>query len=289
MQDTANDPASTEEQPQSIEEIENHNLQEACSLYEDLMKKRKTAEEVSAADVLSRIKCLLQEHRDLMKDDRTALLWLQYMDMVDILRLFIKAERTGNWRLHLQALSEMLPYLAAAGHNLYAKSVRLYLQFMSSLETDHPGVYREFVAGFHVVRRTNRLWAGLSTDLVIEQVLMRSLKTSGGLTRGRGRTERQRVIWLLSLPASAEINRAVLELTGVHYSTSEQNKDMSKSRQARDMKDTQPLLVALAEKSPFAPHDHLMNVMTGVHAEESVNVEKAKEVGQNILDSMTGK
>jgi len=145
----------------------------------------------------------------------------------------------------------MLPYLASAGHNLYAKSVRLYLQFMSSLETDHPDVYREFEPVFHVVRRTNHLWAGLSTDLVIEQVLMRNLKTSGGLTRGRGMTERQRVFWLLSLLASAEINRAMLELKGVHYSTSEQNKDMSKSRQARDMKDTQTLLVALAEKKPF--------------------------------------
>ena len=81
----------------------------------------------------------------------------------------------------------------------------------------------------------------------------------------------------------------MLELTGVHYSTIEQNKDMSKFRQARDMRDTQTLLVALAEKSPFAPHDHLMNFMTGVHAEESVNVERAKEMGQNILDSMTGK
>ena len=33
-----------------------------------------------------------------------------------------------------------------------------------------------------MVRRSDRLWAGLSTDLVIEQVLMRSMKTSGGLT-----------------------------------------------------------------------------------------------------------
>ena len=288
MQDKPNDPASTEDQPHTSEEVENPDLQEACSLYEDLLKKHKTAEEVSAADVLSRINCLLQEHRGGMKDDRTALLWLQYMDMVDILRLFIKAERTGNWRRHLQALSEMLPYLAAAGHNLYTKSVRLYLQFMNSLETDHPDVYRKFEAGFHVVRRTNRLWAGLSTDLVIEQVLMRSLKTSGGLRRGRGMTERQRVIWLLSMPACAEVNRAMLELTGVSYSTSEQNKDMTKSRQARDMKDTQTLLVALAESSPFTPHAHLMNIMTGVHAESSVNVEKAREVGQSILDSMTG-
>ena len=167
-----------------------------------------------------------------MNDNRTALLWLQYLDMVDILRMFIKAEGTGNWRLHLQALSEMLPYLAAAGHNLYTKSVRLYLQSMSSPETNHYDVHRKFEAGYHVVRRSNRLWAGLSTDLVKEQVLMRSLKTSGGLTRGREMTERQRVIWLLSMPACAEMNRAMLELTGVSYSTGEQNKDMTKSRQA---------------------------------------------------------
>ena len=208
--------------------------------------------------------------------------------MVDILRMFIKAERTGNWRLHLQVLSEMLPYLAAAGHNLYTKSVRLYLQSMSSLEADHPDVYRKFEAGFHVVRRSNRLWAGLSTDLVIEQVLMRSLKTSGGLTRGRGMTERQRVIWLLSMPACAEMNRAMLDLTGVSYSTGEQNKDMTKSRQARDMKDTRTLLLALAERNPFTPRTDLITIMTGVHAESSVNVDKAREVGQSILDSMTG-
>ena len=64
---------------------------------------------------------------------------------------------------------------------------------MRSLETDHFDSYSKFEAGFHAVRRINRLWAGLSTDLVMEQVLMRSLKTSGGLTRGRGMTERQRV------------------------------------------------------------------------------------------------
>lgn len=77
---------------------------------------------------------------------------------------------------------------------------------------------------------------------------MRSLKTSGGLMRGRGMTER-RVIWLLSMPVCAKINRAMLELTGVSYSAGEQNKDMTKSRQARDMKDTRTLLLALAERN----------------------------------------
>ena len=119
-------------------------------------------------------------------------------------------------------------------------------------------------------------------DLVIEQVLMRSLKTSG-------MTERQRVIWLLSMPTCAEMNRAMLELAGVSYSKGEQNKDMTKSRQAWDMKDTRTLLPAIAERNPFTIHTDLINIMTGVHVESSVNVEKAREVGQSILDSMTGK
>ena len=42
------------------------------------------------------------------------------------------------------------------------------------------------------------LWAGLSIDFLIEQVLMRSMKTSRGLTRGWGMTEQQCLTWLLS-------------------------------------------------------------------------------------------
>jgi len=67
-------------------------------------------------------------------------------------------------------------------------------------------VYQKLIDGFHVVRTSERKWAGLSTDLVLEQVLIRSMKMSGGLTRGRGMTEQQRLIWLLSSPVCAEMN-----------------------------------------------------------------------------------
>lgn len=113
------------------------------------------------------------------------------MNMIDILRSFIRAERTSNWELHLRTLTEMLPYLAAAGHNLYVKCARLYLQEMASLPNDHPDVHEKFMSGYHSVRRSDRFWGGLSTDLIIEQVLMRSVKTSGGLTRGKGINEHQ--------------------------------------------------------------------------------------------------
>ena len=108
------------------------------------------------------------------------------MNMADILRSFIRAEWTSNWELHLRTLTEMLAYLATAGHNLYVKCACLYLQEMASLPNDHPDVHEKFMSGYHSVRRSDRFWGGLSTDLIIEQVLMRSVKTSGGLTRAKG-------------------------------------------------------------------------------------------------------
>ena len=48
----------------------------------------------------------------------------------------------GNWHLHFKSLQEMLPYFAAAGHNLlYTKSVHMYLQQILKLQAQHPDVY----------------------------------------------------------------------------------------------------------------------------------------------------
>lgn len=131
---------------------------------------------------------------------KTPALWLQYLEMVNLLHTFIKAEKT--WNLHLQCVQKMLPYFASTGHNLYAKSAYMYLQTMRQLHIDHPDIQASFQNGFHILRRSDRYRAGLSSDLVIEQVLMRSVKTRGGLTRGRGMTEAQRSQWLLSMPSS---------------------------------------------------------------------------------------
>jgi len=81
------------------------------------MENKMSVEEVSATGVLDVIQQRANTQRNHTRDaSRTAALWLQYMEMVNILRTFIKAERTANWELHLQAVSEMLPYLAASGH-----------------------------------------------------------------------------------------------------------------------------------------------------------------------------
>ena len=105
------------------------------------------------------------------------------MDMVTLIRKYIRADRTGNWNLHLEATTEMLPFFAAAGHNNYNKSCRLYLQDMLELKNVDPVTERSFQEGLSVIRRSDRFWAGESTDLVIEQVLMRSMKSTGAFIK----------------------------------------------------------------------------------------------------------
>lgn len=83
----------------------------------------------------------------------------------------------------------MLLYLVVVGYNLYVKFVYIYLIEMCELEEIYFDVYSFFVVGYYVVCRFNKYWVGLFIDLLIEQILMCSLKIIGGLIRGRGMFE----------------------------------------------------------------------------------------------------
>ena len=264
-------------------------ITELQTLYNDLMSGNEDVEKSVSKDVLQRLRDLMITEKESLMESRTALLWMEYMDMIDIMRRFIKSERTGNWDMHVQVMKEMLPYLAASGHNLYTKSIYVYLQTLDLLPVKHPEVLQHFRQGFHVVRRSDRYWAGLSTDLVIEQALMRNLKTTGGLTRGRGMNESQRVTWLLSTPACVDINEALQKFTSVEFKTSDQHKDCSAARQQRDTDDTSKIIGYMDSKNPFditSPTLHSLD--TGIVAHKSVNVDHAAQVGKKILEKMAG-
>ena len=54
---------------------------------------------------------VLTEHIQYLKDklsaiSRTAKLWIQHLDYIQVLKLFIRAERIGNWSLHIVALTQ---------------------------------------------------------------------------------------------------------------------------------------------------------------------------------------
>lgn len=58
----------------------------------------------------------------------------------------------------------------------------LYIRY-NFIENDYP-----------TIRRTNKFWAGLWSDVIIEQVMMRSPKIRGGITRRHGVIESVEVL-----------------------------------------------------------------------------------------------
>ena len=79
-----------------------------------------------------------------------------YLDTIAIPKQFIKAERIGNWSLHRYSMSQMFPFLAASGHNMYTKNSYIYLQNMVKLPSTNPVVDKLFQEGYHVIRRSDR-------------------------------------------------------------------------------------------------------------------------------------
>ncbi|KAJ8874154.1 hypothetical protein PR048_024996 [Dryococelus australis] len=95
-----------------------------------------------------------------LQSSETSKLWLAYHEMVQTVRMLIGADRT-------KAFQECLVIVAAAGHHNYLKSGYKYLQNMLTLPSDNPPVYELFQKGQFGVRRSDRFWAGLGSDLVI--------------------------------------------------------------------------------------------------------------------------
>lgn len=61
---------------------------------------------------------LLTALEDLATVSRTAKMWVDvFIKPVLITMLYVRAEREGDWPLHLQAVKLMMPYFFAAGHH----------------------------------------------------------------------------------------------------------------------------------------------------------------------------
>ena len=117
---------------------------------------------------------------------------------------------------------------------------------------------------------------------------MRTLKSTGGLTRGSNMSESQRSKWLLGIECS-EYNMALQEFTKVKFENSEQHKDRTHSRMMRDSSDIEKLIEKLRPISPFCNEPSLQNISTGTTASIGVNAELVWSVGIRIIEKMKDK
>lgn len=189
--------------------------------------------------------------------------------------------------MHIHAVADCLLIFPAAGHPNYLKSAYLYLQKMNALEAENHEVFQKFMCGYHVIRRSDKFWAGLGCDLVIEQTLMRSLKSIGGLTRGSRMSEHKRAIWTSS-PVSSSYNHAMQNIFGMEYTTSEQHKEATTARIIRDKDDLTKLTSVLELYTPFSEETTLRNIITEMNADDDVNVHELFTIRRYIVARMEG-
>ena len=105
----------------------------------------------------------------------------QYMKMVLAMITYIRAVRTGDWILHLDATETFVKYFFAHDKLNYARMLPVYLADMKALAQSDPEVWEEFKEGNWVVNKSSSPFCAIGPDHALEQV-NRMMKVSGGIT-----------------------------------------------------------------------------------------------------------
>ena len=202
------------------------------------------------------------------------------------MKLFIRAEWLGDWETHLTATKSSLNLFAATGHFNYAKTARMYLQQMLKLPEKHPEIHTMFKENrYHSVRRSDRYWAGLWSGLIIVKVMIRSIKSRRGLTRGRGFTESTRHQWVHTVHPCFVIHEAMRSITKSTLANSEQYVELDVSLRNCDVSDLSKTQTWSREDNTFKDGPELRSLSTYIWYiwnNGAVSCDNSEKVGKEI-------
>lgn len=194
-------------------------------------------DELLSDDIFKEVTAYFEEEfQFLEKQNPTCKLWVQYCQMVFIVKDFLYAEKSGDWEIHLQTIERMLPFFHATGHFSYAKFAQLYLSDMRALATKMDSEeYEKFTKnGFWTARRSDRFFSGIFTDQPIEQTLMRLLKFEEGLFKRRV-TKSVAYQWVKDFIFTKDLIEGMDEFTKSSFDKNK-DKDSTDSRLKTDLK-----------------------------------------------------
>ena len=177
-----------------------------------------------------------EEFHTMLKQNSNNAFWLQYLEMVEILFSFVRANRDGDWLLHLDSFAAMLPWLTIYDHVNYARWGPVYLADMRELAQTSPEVHEEFLAGNFVVKRHAGRFNQVPVDQATEWVNKVCKLSNGiiGITRNDTARDRFCTTW----SERSQISEDTLHLFGLCNDDSEGDfstrKDGLPSKMTRD-------------------------------------------------------
>lgn len=107
--------------------------------------------------------------------------WDSYIEMVELLFTFIKAEREGNWSLNPATTKEMTPHFFSMDRVNCSKWLPIYLADMDHLHITAPEVHEKCCKGSHAVNRSTNPFSQAWTDMALAQMINLDSKSSGGI------------------------------------------------------------------------------------------------------------
>lgn len=215
--------------------------------------------------------------------------WCNYCDMVEILLDCIKAERDGNWNLHLRTVEKMIPYMLIYNHINYVRGCVFYLSDMRKLPTE---LINAFEQGQFSVKRKSGKFNSVATDHALEQSLIRSSKVQGGLI---GMTSNQNAMqkWCLLYHFKTGICQVLQEFCDTNQDPTNDidehsHKEWRSKRIERDENDVQLIINFINDHdNPFENSKmELRNIVSGSIAtgEASKFLVNIKENGTKTYD-----
>ena len=152
--------------------------------------------------------------REKMEMSETFTFWDRFIQMVGVLKDLVRADREGNWELHLNSVQAALPLFAGCDRINYLRWASLYLEDMRKLQMDAPEVYENFKSGKFVVKRLEGSFNAVGADMCLEQTINRSQKSAGGII---GSTKRKQFVaqWEIIYHEMLAVTNLQREISGV--------------------------------------------------------------------------
>lgn len=224
----------------------------------------------------------------------TFLFWDKFIQMVELAKMLVRADREGDWQLHVQTVEAMLPYFAVFNCNNYLRWCSLYLEDMKKLSETAPDVKEQFEAGRFVVKRSLIPFSAVAADLCLEQTINRSAKSSGGII---GSTKKKEFVtrWNIIYHELLAVDQLFREICGVQLNNTELNVNHSFSHrqtQSGDLNVGKMISYILKHENPFVIGDaselRLHNILTKAIMPEDIRRDliSVQTVGEEIYSEL---
>ena len=228
---------------------------------------------------------LLSTLDDLSSKSLLAKHWIQNLiNPVFIAMLYLRAEREADFPLHYYAVTQMMPYICAAGHWNYIRDGTCYIR---SIERIPNTVLQHFLNGEHVVRLQDGLCNAVWSDNTIESTYMKNGKGPSGLI-GQTTQERTVKIWSNSHHLCGEIAKELENLRTKKMNKPKIHKEETVGRMKSDADDRKKIregLLTFIHPLKIETHSRnvLVNIYNGQESGNDVNVTESVTIGKNMM------